>query len=198
MLPIYVDFDDVLSDTTSAFLNVLQREFGKIVNFEDIFSFDLKASFNLTDSEYEHFFHRVHQADVIMSFAPMEGAIAALESWAERDYQIAIVTGRLTSAYEASLDWLAKHEVPYHSFTMVDKYSRGNTDPKIAVSMEAFSEKKFSLAVEDSAKMALHLSQKMGIPVALIDRPWNRRADLNHRISRYTSWYDIQNDFQTP
>ena len=198
MLPIYVDFDDVLSDTTSAFLEILQGEFGKSVNFEDIFSFDLKASFNLTDSEYEDFFRRVHQADVIMSFAPMEGAIGTLESWAKRGYQIAIVTGRLTSAHDASLDWLAKHDVPYHSFTMVDKYSRGNTDPKIAVSMEAFSEMKFSLAVEDSANMALHLSEKMGIPVALIDRPWNRRADLNHRIRRYTSWYDIQNDYQTP
>ena len=198
MLPIYVDFDDVLSDTTSAFLEILQREFGKSVNFEGIFSFDLKASFNLTDSEYEHFFQRVHQADVIMSFAPMEGAIAALEGWARRGYQISIVTGRLTSAHDASLEWLAKHDVPYHSFTMVDKYSRGNTDPKIAVSMEDFSEMKFSLAVEDSAKMALHLSQIMGIPVALIDRPWNRQVDLNHRISRYTCWYDIQNDFQAP
>ena len=198
MLPIYVDFDDVLSDTTSAFLRILKLEFGKSVNFEDIFSFDLKASFHLTDSEYEHFFHRVHQADVIMSFAPMEGAIGALENWVKLGYQISIVTGRLTSAHEASLDWLAKHNVPYHSFTMVDKYARENGDTKIAVSMEEFSEMKFSLAVEDSEKMALHLSQKMGIPVALIDRPWNRMAHLNHKISRYTSWYDIQNDFQNP
>jgi len=198
MLPIYVDFDDVLSDTTSAFLKILKLEFGKKVNFEDIFTFDLKASFNLTDSEYAHFFHRVHQADVIMSFAPMEGAIGALEDWVKQGYQISIVTGRLTSAYEASLDWLAKHKVPYHHFTMVDKYSRENIDTDIAVSMEEFSEMKFSLAVEDSAKMARHLSQKMGIPVALIDRPWNRGADLDHKISRYTSWYDIRNDFQTP
>ena len=88
--------------------------------------------------------------------------------------------------------------MPYHAFMMVDKYSRENIDTKIAVSMEEFSEMKFSVAIEDSAKMALHLSQKMGIPVALIDRPWNRQMDLNHRISRYTSWYDIQNDFQAP
>jgi uncharacterized HAD superfamily protein len=81
---------------------------------------------------------------------------------------------------------------------MVDKYSRENIDPKIAVSMEEFSEMKFSLAVEDSAKMALHLSQKMSIPVALIDRPWNRGVNLNPKICRYTSWFDIQNDFQTP
>jgi uncharacterized HAD superfamily protein len=175
MLPIYVDFDDVLADTTKSFLKILRCEFGKSVNFEDIFSFDLRASFDLSESEFEHFFQRVHQPEVIMEFAPIEGC-----------------------AYEASLDWLSKHNVPYHSFMMVDKYSRENIDTKIAVSMEEFSEMKFSLAVEDSAKMALHLSQKMGISVALIDRPWNRRANLNHKINRYTSWYDIQNDFQTP
>jgi uncharacterized HAD superfamily protein len=167
MLPIYVDFDDVLADTTSAFLKILELEFGKRVNFEDIFSFDLQASFGLGESEFEHFFQRVHQPEVIMAFAPIEGAVGVLQEWITLGYQISIVTGRLTSAYAASLDWLSKHN-------------------------------EFSLAVEDSAKMALHLSQKMGIPVALIDRPWNRRANLNPKISRYTSWYDIRNDFQTP
>ena len=81
MFPIYVDFDDVLSDTTTAFLKILKSEYGKSVNFEDIFTFDLKASFNLSDLEYEHFFHRVHQADEIMAFTPMEGAIRTLEEW---------------------------------------------------------------------------------------------------------------------
>jgi len=198
MLPIYVDFDDVLSDTTTAFLKILQREFGKSVHFEDIYSFDLKASFNLSDSEYKDFFDRVHQADVIMSFAPMEGAIGALEGWVKRGYQISIVTGRLTSAYAASLDWLAKYNVPYHSFTMVDKYSRENIDTKIAISMQEFSEMKFRLAIEDSATMALHLSQKMDIPVAMMDRPWNRKVDLNHNLKRYTSWSEIRKDFKTP
>jgi hypothetical protein len=49
------------------------------------------------------------------------------------------VTGRLTSAYEASLGWLAKNGIPYHSFTMVDKYSRKVVDRKIAISMEELS-----------------------------------------------------------
>ena len=198
MSPIYVDFDDVLSDTTSAFLKILKLEFGKSVNFEDIFSFDLKVSFKLTESEYEHFFQRVHQPEVIMAFDPMEGAIGALEDWVTLGYQISIVTGRLTSAYEASLAWLSKHDVPFHSFIMVDKYSRKNIDKKIAVSMQEFSKMRFSLAVEDSATMARYLSQKMDIQVVLIDRPWNRGTNLNHIIRRYKSWSDIQNDFQTP
>ncbi len=198
MSPIYVDFDDVLSDTTGAFLKILKLEFGKCVDFENISSFDLKVSFNLSDKEYAHFFERVHQPDVIMAFPPIEGAIGVLEEWIKLGYQISIVTGRLTTAYEASLDWLARHHVPYHSFTMVDKYSRENIDKKIAISMGTFSQMKFRLAVEDSASMALHLSQKMGIPVALMDRPWNRKIDLNHNISRYKSWPAIHKDFKAP
>ncbi|MGD2184496.1 MAG: bifunctional metallophosphatase/5'-nucleotidase [Desulfobacterales bacterium] len=198
MSPIYVDFDDVLSDTTRTFLKILKLEYGKSVNFEDIFSFDLKASFNLTESEYAHFFQRVHQPDVIMAFPPVDGAIGTLENWVNLGYQISIVTGRLTSAYEASLGWLAKHNVPYHSFTMVDKYSRENIYTQMAISMQEFSEMQFSFAVEDSATMALHLSQKMGIPVALMDRPWNRSINLNYKINRYKSWPDIRNDFLTP
>ena len=75
MLPVYVDLDDVLSDTTKSFIKILECEFGKKVNFEDIFSFDLKVSFNLTEIEFEHFFQMVHQPDVILEFAPIEGAI---------------------------------------------------------------------------------------------------------------------------
>lgn len=198
MPPIYVDFDDVLSDTTSAFVKILKREFGKRVAFEDISSFDLKVSFNLSDKEYAHFFDRVHQADVIMAFPPIGGAVGVLEDWINLGYQISIVTGRLTTAYQASLDWLAEHKVPYHSFTMVDKYSRENIDTNLAISMEEFSQLKFSLAIEDSATMALHLSQQMGIPVALMDRPWNRMVDLNHNLRRYTSWSEIHKDFKTP
>jgi uncharacterized HAD superfamily protein len=198
MLPIYVDLDDVLTDTTKTFIEVLQHEFGKIVAFEDILSFDLKISFDLTENEYTRFFQMVHQPEVILTFAPIAGAIDVLSEWSKRGYQISIVTGRLTIAYEASLAWLAKHKVPHHSFAMVDKYARENTDKNIAMSMEDFSKMKFSLAIEDSAAMAQHLSEQMGIPVALLNRPWNKNATLNNKVKRYDSWYDILNDFPAP
>ena len=195
MLPIYVDLDDVITDTAESFVTILKREFGKTVEVEDMLSFDLKVSFGLTESEYDLFFQMVHRPEVIMAFAPIKGAIEVLEEWTRLGCQVAIVTGRLTSTYESSLNWLDKHNVAYHSFTMVDKYSRENVDRNIAVSLEDLSAMKFSFAVEDSASMAQHLSQQMGIPVALIDRPWNRTADLDGNIVRYTSWYKIRDDF---
>jgi uncharacterized HAD superfamily protein len=198
MLPIYVDLDDVLSDTTQTFVEILRREFGKMVAFEDILSFDLKISFGFTQGEYEQFFQMVHQPEVIMNFAPIAGAIEVLSEWSKLGYKISIVTGRLTIAHQASLDWLAKHKVPHHFFVMVDKYSRENTDKNIALSLEDFSKLKFSLAVEDSAAMAQHLSRQMRIPVALLNRPWNRTAAMGDNVKRYDSWYDILDDFPAP
>ena len=198
MLPIYVDLDDVISDTAELFIAILNREFGKTVAFEDIFSFDLRVSFDLTESEYEHFFKVVHTPEVIMAFSPIDGAIDVLKGWAAQGCHIAIVTGRPTATYEASLNWLDKHDVPYHSFTMVDKYSREGVDRNIAISLEDLAIMKFSLAVEDSASMARYLSQHMGIPVVLVDRPWNRTADMNAKINRYTSWHHIREDLPNP
>ena len=198
MLPIYVDLDDVISDTAELFVAILNREFGKTVAFEDIFSFDLKVSFGLTESEYEHFFQMVHKPEVIMAFSPIDGAIDVLKEWTQMGYHIAIVTGRPTATYEPSQSWLDKHCIPYHSFTMVDKYSRESVDRNIAISLEDLAVMKFSLAVEDSASMARYISQQMGIQVALIDRPWNRTIDLNNRISRYTSWHHILEDYSNP
>lgn len=191
MFPIYVDFDDVLSDTACAFIEIVQREFGKTVSFEEITSFDLKSSFGLSQKEYEYFFQLAHQPQEILNFKPIKGAIEVLSKWAQQGFEITIVTGRLSSAYDASLQWLSMYKVPYHAFIMADKYGRSNSDKDIALSMTKLSEMKFCLAIEDSLTMARHLSEKMSTPVALFDRPWNRSSDLNEKITRYASWPHI-------
>lgn len=191
MKTVYVDMDDVLTDSTEAFLAVLEQDFGKKVAFDEIFDFDLKKSFHLTDGEYERFFSAIHQPDIILDFKPIQDSIQVLKAWRKSGFRIVVVTGRLTATYESSQAWLAVHDVPYDDFIMLDKYSRKDTDMRIAVSLEEFSKMKFDLAVEDSLRMAQYLSTEMEFPVILFDRPWNRDAVLNGRIHRCRSWIEI-------
>lgn len=188
MLPIYVDFDDVLSETTLAFSQILKREYGREVGIEQITSFNFQEAFGLTPKEFDYLFDLIHRPEEILKFDPVEGAIEVLKDWAFQGYKVAIVTGLLTSTYETSLEWLSSHRVPYDSFIMVDKYSRPATDHTVAISMDALSAMKFCLAVEDSLSMAEYISQNMDIRVALFDRPWNRGKGLNGKIERYTGW----------
>lgn len=188
---IYVDMDDVICTTTESFTELAQREFGRTVPYDEITTFNLQHSFQLTDREYTHFFRLIHEPEILMEFKPIESAICTLDQWSNRGYHIAVVTGRPASTRDTSLKWLNRHGVSFHSLTMVDKYNRENSDSGTALSLEALARKQYSLAVEDSWDMALFLSQTMETPVALLDRPWNRREAQLPNIHRIHGWQEI-------
>jgi len=188
---IYVDLDDVIAKTTCRYVDILKREFGKIVDFESITSFDLQKSFSLTDSEYEYFFRLVHEPEIILELEPFEDALHVLDTWSEQGYEVSVITGRLTSTYYSSLEWLKTNKVPFDSFIMVDKYSRPVVDKSIAISLDRFAEMDFCLAVEDSIDMVRFISRKMRSSVILFDRPWNRNGTPQAGIKRYETWEEI-------
>ena len=191
MSAIYVDLDDVISETTRHYVKIIEHEFGKSVNFENITSFDLKESFSLSRREYEHFFELVHKPEIILELEPVEGVSDVLRKWKEMGYEISVITGRLTSAYESSLEWLKLNKIPFDFFNMVDKYSRDGMDKNIAMSLESFSEMEFTAAIEDSVEMASFISRVMKRKVFLYDRPWNRSVSGDNYIHRCMSWNDI-------
>lgn len=188
---IYIDLDDVLCQTARHFLVLVEREFGKKIEYEHLTDFDVGRSCGLSASERDELYRIVHRQDELLRIAPMEGAIPVLEQWRKRDFEIAIVTGRPPDSMEASLAWLQDHRVPYSSFTVVDKYSRFPPDPKHVISLAELASLRFCWAVEDFLPTAQYLAAQMGVPVALIDRPWNQ-ADQGHvRIKRYGTWQEI-------
>jgi len=192
MFPIYVDIDDVLADTSRCLIKIAEKEFRKKVPFEALTSFDLKVSFDLTHDEYEHFLEMAHQPDEILNIAPVPDAIKALRQWMASGYEISIVTGRPTTTYETTMEWLAAHNVPHDHFFMVNKYARPGMDESIALSMQSLSEMAFHFAIEDSYDMAVYLAVKMDTQVLLYDRPWNRGPGLNGKIKRFRNWNELQ------
>ena len=194
MPPIYVDIDDVLADTSGSLISIAEKEFQKQVPFEELTCFDLKISFDLTQEEYELFLNLAHEPDIILGLEPYSDAIDAVKRWIASGNEICIVTGRPTTTYETTLEWLARHNIPFNDFFMVNKYARPGMDETIALSMQAFSEMKFQFAVEDSYDMAVYLAETMDTQVFLYDRPWNRSTNQNGKIKRFQNWLDITGD----
>jgi len=195
MLPVYVDMDDVICRTTESFLKLLEREFAVTRRLEEVFSFDLQKSFGLSSGEYHRFFDLAHRREEVLAFEPVPDAVETLRMWSRNGCRIIIVTGRLTVAYEASLEWLERHHIPYDDFLMVDKYRREEMDPEIAITLDTLAGMSFRFAVEDSAHMCRFLSEKMGIPVFLHNRPWNHSLPTDSRIRRFTRWPEIADAF---
>jgi uncharacterized HAD superfamily protein len=189
--PIYIDMDDVLCATAQHFLTILEREFGKKFSFEDLSDFDVGQACALTDDEREQLYRIVHNADELLSIPPIDGAVNVIRDWAEAGYEIAIVTGRPPDTYEASIEWLRRYQVRQNSFLIVDKYGRFAADGTKSISLEALSQHSFSWAVEDSPTMAIYLASQLKIPVALLDRPWNRTCLKHDLVGRHNHWHDI-------
>jgi uncharacterized HAD superfamily protein len=188
---IYIDMDDVLCDTAGAYAELLAREFGRTVAFEDIFSFNLQKSFGLSDEEYRRLFERGHEPDFIAGLRPLDGMLPVLDSWQNRGHRISVVTGRHTSAWSQSLKWLEQHKVPYHSFIVVDKYDRSDTDHSVAISLEELTTIGFDIGIEDSTKMADFISSRMRMPLLLFDRPWNKKYEAAPQMTRCCGWEEV-------
>ncbi len=188
---IYVDMDDVLCETARGCLAIIQQQFGRHVAYECLTNFDLGQSCELGPEETAALYHIVHHPDELLKLEPIPAAILVLNKWVASGYEIAIVTGRPPVTYEPSVEWLKIYNVPYHSFMMVDKYGRFETQNTIAVSLPELAEKSFHFGVEDSPTMARFLAEQMGVPVKLFNRPWNQAAVPHPKIKRYNHWHEI-------
>jgi uncharacterized HAD superfamily protein len=188
---IYVDMDDVLCETARGCLVIIESKFGKRIEYDCLTNFDLGQSCELGPEELAALYHIVHHPEELLKLQPIKGAIPILQRWIADGYEIAIVTGRPPVTYETSLEWLKLHQVPYHSFTIVDKYARFATDNTTAIPLSELARHQFHFAVEDSPIMARFLAEQMKVPVKLFDRPWNRAAIEHPFIERYTDWGEI-------
>ncbi len=178
---VYVDFDDVLCETASAFLDVVEREFGRRYAFEDIRFFDLEKSFDLNREEHDYLMGLIHDSSMLRIMEPMPGALDVLKQWAAAGVQTVVVTGRPPETELVCHEWLERHSVQYDRILFVDKY--GRTPPHQVgaevIRPEDLVGQGFSLAVEDAPAAIECLLDQTTIPVAVLDRPWNRRMDLS-------------------
>jgi len=193
---IYVDMDDVLCETARALLAIIEREFGKQLVYEKLNTFEVGEACGLQPHEVAELFRLAHHPDELLGMAPIEEAVSVLKQWSEAGHEIAIVTGRPPPTYEASIEWLTRHRLPYHNFVMVDKYGRFATESTIGITLSELASRPFCFAVEDSPTMAKFLAKEMKVPVALLDRPWNRIDSDHPLIGRYQDWDEIAKALQ--
>ena len=204
LLPkVYVDLDDVVAQTICAFIELLETQFHRRVLFENVHSFHLGKSFNLSDAELKTFLIAAHESSVLHSIEPMPGARDALQRLATQAC-IIIVTGRPVFTYDATLRWLYDNKIPHHAVRFLKKYvenETGTQHKREPLSLRSLRKGDFTLAIEDSAKMAKHFATRLELPVALLDKPWNQDLVIGTRhrtlCTRCDGWSDVETWFQS-
>jgi len=173
---IYVDIDDVLAQTVARLVDLLEHMHDRRIDPGEVEHFDLEESFGLDADELESFMERAHDDDVIESIAPIPGAADVLSRWQAAGHRITLVTGRPPKTNAASRRWLETHCLSHEALHHLDKWNRPswNLTNLPAIRFDDLPDFRFEFAVEDSLDTAVRLIEEFEIPVALMDRPWNR------------------------
>ncbi len=192
---IYLDIDDVISDTITSLAALLFELHGRRVPVEAVVEFDLRASFGLSDEELHEFMEAAHREHVLEAIDVAPGAVEVVMSWHEAGYAVDILTGRPPATRTSTLRWLARHGFPHARFECVDKYSRPPSGtPAVALADLPLGD--YVLAVEDNLEMAAFLVHHSDATVLLRDRPWNRDmsgcdSETRDRVLRVQDWDEI-------
>lgn len=199
---IYVDIDDVLGETIERLIVLLEQMHDRKVGIHQIEHFDLAKSFGLSQREIAPFMERAHEDEVIESIVPISDAVKVLSGWGEAGHRITLVTGRPPITNAASRRWLETHDFFHESLHHLDKWSRPgwNIEGLPQIAFEDLSDFEFEFAVEDSLDTAVRLVEEFGIPVALMDRPWNRDLTFvspgtRAALVRCSDWPQVANYF---
>ena len=177
---VYVDVDDVLCRTAQAAAATVRELFGISRRFEQLHSFELDKSFGLSPEQLETLLTHLNSGTGLLAIPPRSGAADCLRRWS-RALDICVVTGRSPKHWRATRQWLDRESVVHHRLLFANKYGRFDAEDygsgAVIVSVEELAALKFAFAVEDSADFSQVLSG-LGIPVLLLDRPWNRDTGL--------------------
>ena len=192
---IYIDYDDCLCETAEHFSKLVADLFGKDVPYEKIVNFNLQKSFSLTDEQYEYMMIEAHKPQSLLVYDETPGAVKTVNEWIDAGHDVSIITGRPSSAYDASREWLDKHGLERVKLYCLNKYGRDSfiKNSEFNLEIEDYMKMSFDIAIEDSPSAFKFFDHMPDLKVMVFDRPWNREAALpSDNYRRCYNWEEIR------
>lgn len=174
-----IDIDGVLADSVPSFLNLLNLMFGKKWTPADITTYRFEDALGISEKDAAHFWKLFARQGGWGRIRPIKGAVEFCTRLA-RQHAIILVTGRPRHYVEIETKaWLRQHKIAYDELIFVS-----SGQDKLSASRGAGQ--LLDLLIEDSYEYGKPLADA-GIPVLLIDYPWNRNIPAHKFIRRIKS-----------
>lgn len=195
---VYVDCDDVITNTGDMFCRVADEMFGIRLPYERITDFNIQKSFSLSDEQFHALMFEVHEPQNLGTLEEIQGASDTLNSWVDAGHEVEIVTGRPFRTYDITRKWLDAHNLSRLKLIHVDKYGvEKYYDTARGITLDEFYTYKYDYAVEDSP-IALNHLEKINIGrAAVINRPWNKESKFpSENFVRCMNWKEVADQFE--
>lgn len=182
-----VDLDDVLLDFTEHLLRFVNTRYGTRHQRKDSFNFNLEKVWNepkeIVDQKILEFYRSSEHVQA-MPFPDAIGGICALKA---AGHELHLITSKPDSLKDVTEKWLDTH-FP-RSFTGVHFMNEFHGTGKKRTKAEVCKLLGVELFIDDALHNARNIAA-VGIPVLLLDAPWNQE-EVIPPITRVKSWEEI-------
>lgn len=184
-LKIGIDLDDVVFEFINFSLKEYEKEFGKKILFEDLFSYNFTHVSHLDEKGMNDFFEKIINKKSTENLSLCIGAKEFILGLA-KEHKIYFITSRVFP--EGTLESLNKH-FPNIDFELIfssNPYAktRGKTKGEIC------NELGIDFMIEDSKEHS-EICAKDGIKTFLLNKPWNQNVGEHENIIRVKDWKEI-------
>ncbi len=174
------DFDGVLADTMTLFLDIARHDYHvPDLRYEDITCYMLKDCLQLDEDIIEAIIQRIQDGHYTMPLMPMAGAAEVLGHLEKDHGPLLLVTARPYTG--PILDWI-ENTLSLNTDT-IQLVTTGSFEAKADI----LREHRISYFIEDRLETCFQLKDA-GVEPVLFRQPWNRQA---HPFQEVGSWKEI-------
>ena len=181
-----IDLDDILLNFNDAFVKFHNEKYGTSHTRKNVTDFHLENVWDISREEMLKRLDAFYTSDHHKNAQPIEGAIEAINKLAKEN-ELHVITASPEDMKKEIIAWLGTHfQGKFKNVHFVNKSIFGT-------SMKNKSEVCKELGIEVFVDDALHNAEdiaQLGVPVFLLDTPWNQ-GEVKPPIARVHSWDEI-------
>lgn len=186
-LHIGIDIDNVIADSTTVYLSNFNEAFGTKIKYEEVTEFfNFERGTGIGREKVDIFMRNLSlHEEIHLAINPYQDALDIIKKWVRDGNNIYYISARPIEIKKATKEWLAKHGFWLKGATL-DLFDQKKFRLDKEFKLAAVKKYNIDIFVEDN----LDIAKILGIPVLLLDMPWNR-AELPENVKRVQSWEEI-------
>jgi 5'(3')-deoxyribonucleotidase len=178
---ISIDFDDVIVNYVSEFVDWYNHVNEQTITEEDIIGWDLTTHLPIwgeNDEMMRSFIHTFIYTERFKNLKPVEGAVETIKKLLLAGHEIYIITSRSSRATHLTYKWLERHGLPINNvfFDREKDWICKHYNIRIHI--------------DDGSHNLQKISEKTTTKPILYTRHWNQKET---RYERVHNWTDINN-----
>ena len=185
-----VDIDEVLAEFVAALCGFHNSKYGTSLEKNDISSYDFCEVWGGTEEEAVKKVLEFQSSPEFKELAPIQGAQKVTRGLSLK-HDLITISSRPKIVYGETRRWLNYHfPSTFSELHFTNEWHKQDGEP-IIEKLDLCNKFGVGVLIEDYLKTAITCAE-MGIPVLLLDQPWNKASELPEKVTRVYSWQDIE------